>query len=81
MRCKSLFCLLILIASSALVLQAQNSNSELVQISPPTIRRTEPPSATATVDELEKRGDELPPGKRLSGRSRLLSGSSRQGPE
>ena len=59
MRCKSLFCLLILIASSALVLQAQNSNSELVQISPPTIGRTEPPSATATVEELERQGDEL----------------------
>lgn len=63
MRCKSLFCLLIflltLAASSASLLQAQNSNSELVQISPPTIRRTEPPSATATVEELEKRGDEL----------------------
>lgn len=59
MRGKSLFCLLILIASSALILQAQNSNSELVQINSPTIRRTEPPSATATVEELEKRGDEL----------------------
>jgi tetratricopeptide (TPR) repeat protein len=59
MRGKSLFCLLFLIASSALILQAQNSNSELVQINPPTIRRTEPPSATATIEELEKRGDEL----------------------
>jgi tetratricopeptide (TPR) repeat protein len=59
MRCKSLFCLLALAASSASLLKAQNSNSELVQISPPTTRRTAPPSATATTDELEKRGDEL----------------------
>ena len=59
MRGKSLFCLLTLVASSTSLLQAQKSNSELVQISPPTIRRTEPPSATATVDELESRGDEL----------------------
>jgi len=59
MGCKSLFGLLILIASSALVLQGQNSNSELVQISPPTLRRAEPPSATASIEELERRGDEL----------------------
>jgi tetratricopeptide (TPR) repeat protein len=30
-----------------------------VQVSPPTIRRAEPPPATDSVDELEKRGDEL----------------------
>src|SRR5579863_247512 len=63
MRCKSLLCLLVfllsLVASSVSLLQAQSSNSELVQISPPTTRRTAPPSTTATVEELEKRGDEL----------------------
>jgi tetratricopeptide (TPR) repeat protein len=31
----------------------------MVQVSPPIIRRAEPPAATATADELEKRGDEL----------------------
>jgi tetratricopeptide (TPR) repeat protein len=63
MRFESLFCLLVflltLAASSASLVQAQNSNSELVQISPPTTRRAAPPSAIATVEELEKRGDEL----------------------
>src|SRR5262250_36299 len=32
---------------------------EQIQVSPPEVRRTEPPSATASVAELEKRGDEL----------------------
>ena len=59
MRRLSLFCLLALIVFVASTLQAQSSNAELVQISPPTIRRAPPPSATATLDELEKRGDEL----------------------
>jgi tetratricopeptide (TPR) repeat protein len=58
MRYPSLFGLLIL-AISVPALQAQNSNSELVQISPPTIRRTEPPAPNLSVEELEKRGDEL----------------------
>jgi tetratricopeptide (TPR) repeat protein len=40
-------------------LQAQSSNAELVQISPPNLRRAAPPSATASLEELEKRGDEL----------------------
>ena len=63
MRCTSLFCLqvflLTLAVSSASLLQAQSSNSELVQISPPTTRRTAPPSATATVEDLEKRGGDF----------------------
>lgn len=61
MRPRSLFCLLTLIASAVCGVQAQSqpSNSELVQISPPTMRRAEPPSVTATAEELEKRGDEL----------------------
>jgi tetratricopeptide (TPR) repeat protein len=59
MRRLSLFCLLVLIVSAVSTLQAQSSNAELVQISPPTIRRAPPPSATATLVELEERGDEL----------------------
>jgi tetratricopeptide (TPR) repeat protein len=59
MRRLFLFCLPALIVFAVSTLQAQSSNPELVQISPPTIRRAPPPSATATLDELEKRGDEL----------------------
>jgi tetratricopeptide (TPR) repeat protein len=40
-------------------MQAQTSTSEQVQVSPPTVRRAEPPSKTASAEELEKRGDEL----------------------
>ena len=58
MRRLSLF-LLALIVSVVSTVQAQSSNPELVQISPPTIRRAVPPSATASLEELEKRGDEL----------------------
>jgi tetratricopeptide (TPR) repeat protein len=58
-RRQPLFCLLTLAIFSLPTLQAQNSTSELVQISPPTIRRAEPPAATASAEELEKRGDEL----------------------
>src|SRR5215467_4404605 len=32
---------------------------EQIQVSPPEVRRTEPPSAAASVAELEQRGDEL----------------------
>jgi tetratricopeptide (TPR) repeat protein len=59
MRRQSLFCLLILVIPLVATVQAQTSSPELVQISPPTFRRTQPPSATASVEELEKRGDEL----------------------
>jgi tetratricopeptide (TPR) repeat protein len=54
-----LLCLITLAISILPAVQAQTSNSELVQISPPTIRRAEPPAASATAGELEKRGDEL----------------------
>jgi tetratricopeptide (TPR) repeat protein len=54
-----LFCLLTLIASAVSIAQGQSSTPELVQVSPPTIRRTVAPAASATADELEKRGDEL----------------------
>ena len=53
------FCVLTLVLSFTSTMQAQSSPPELVQISPPTIRHAPPPSATATSEELEKRGDEL----------------------
>jgi tetratricopeptide (TPR) repeat protein len=53
------FCLLALAVSILQTVQAQTSTSELVQISPPSIRRAAPPAATASADELENRGDEL----------------------
>jgi tetratricopeptide (TPR) repeat protein len=59
MRYPSLFGLLILAISAVPPLQAQTSNTELVQISPPTIRRAEPPAPNASVEVLERRGDEL----------------------
>jgi len=59
MRHQFLFCLLVSIISAVSLVQAQTSNSELVQIGPPPMRRAEPPSALDTSEELEKRGDEL----------------------
>jgi tetratricopeptide (TPR) repeat protein len=59
MRRQPLFCLLIASLSVVSTVHAQYSNSELVQISPPTIRRAEPPPPSASLQELEKRGDEL----------------------
>jgi tetratricopeptide (TPR) repeat protein len=59
MRRQPLFCLLTLVVSAVSTVQAQSSTSEQVQISPPTIRRAQPPAATASAEELEKRGDEL----------------------
>jgi tetratricopeptide (TPR) repeat protein len=58
-RRQPLFCLLALSILALPTVQAQTSTSELVQISPPNIRRAEPPARTASADELEKRGDEL----------------------
>src|SRR5579864_8566778 len=58
MRRQPLVCLLTLVSALSTV-QAQTSNSELVQVSPPTIRRTPPPSTTSSIEELEKRADEL----------------------
>jgi tetratricopeptide (TPR) repeat protein len=57
--CLLMFCVLTLAISAVPTVQAQTSTSELVQISPPNIRRAEPPARTASVEELEKRGDEL----------------------
>jgi tetratricopeptide (TPR) repeat protein len=59
MRRQPLVCLLTLVVSALSTVHAQTSNPELVQVSPPTIRRTSPPSATSSIEELEKRGDEL----------------------
>jgi tetratricopeptide (TPR) repeat protein len=55
------FCLLTLVLSAVPTVPAQTSPPapELVQVSPPTLRRAEPPAVTASADELEKRGDEL----------------------
>jgi tetratricopeptide (TPR) repeat protein len=58
-RRRLLFCLLAVTILALPTVQAQTSTSELVQISPPTIRRAEPPARSASADELEKRGDEL----------------------
>jgi tetratricopeptide (TPR) repeat protein len=59
MHRQPLVCLFVLGFSLLAFGQDQGSTSELVQISPPPLRRAEPPSATATANELEKRGDEL----------------------
>jgi tetratricopeptide (TPR) repeat protein len=49
---------LVVLASPSLLL-AQVSPTEQVQIGPPPLRRAETPTATATAEDLEKRGDEL----------------------
>ncbi len=52
----------IVISSAAFAASAVSTrphSGEQVQISPPEIRRTEPPSANASVAELEQRGDTL----------------------
>jgi len=58
MRSRFLLCLLTLAWLATPAVAAQ-SNSELVQVMPPPLRRAEPPAPSATVEELEKRGDEL----------------------
>jgi tetratricopeptide (TPR) repeat protein len=60
-RHQAVLCALILAASAVSNLQGQSqpSTSELVQISPPTMRRAAPPAATSSPAELERRGDEL----------------------
>jgi tetratricopeptide (TPR) repeat protein len=56
---QSFLCFLTLAVSAVPAMRAQNSTSELVQVSPPTVRRAQPPAATASADELERRGDQL----------------------
>lgn len=58
MRRQSVFCLLTLALLSVSTLRAQ-SGSDQVQVSPPSMRRAEPPAPNATAEELEARGDEL----------------------
>jgi len=58
-RRQTFLCFLILAISVGPAVRAQTSTSEMVQISPPTVRRAEPPARTASAEELEKRGDEL----------------------
>src|SRR5579863_1477992 len=59
MRLYSLSCVLTLAAFAASPLQAQSLPTEQVQIGPPPMRRAEPPAPGASVEELEKRADEL----------------------
>ncbi len=42
-----------------LTLPAFSQNTEMVQVGPPPIRRAEPPAPSASVEELEGRGDQL----------------------
>lgn len=58
MRRPSWFCLLFLLAAIPAVSQEAPS-AEQVQVSPPTIQRVAPPSASATFDELNQSGDRL----------------------
>lgn len=51
-------CLVVLLISSTAAF-AQVSHSEQVQVAPPLVRAIEPPSAEATVEQLELQGDQL----------------------
>ncbi|MGC1371650.1 MAG: tetratricopeptide repeat protein [Candidatus Sulfotelmatobacter sp.] len=51
-------CLVVLLISSTAAF-AQVSHSEQVQVAPPLVRAIEPPSAEATVAQLEEQGDQL----------------------
>jgi len=50
---------LLAIVCATTVLQGQTPNREQVQITPPPVRTAEIPSASASAEELERRGDEL----------------------
>lgn len=52
------FSILALILSAGR-LAAQSSSSDQLQVSPPPIRRADPPSPTASAEELDRRADEL----------------------
>jgi tetratricopeptide (TPR) repeat protein len=47
------------VISSVSAASAQHPSSEQVQLTSPVVRRAEPPSASATAEELEQRADEL----------------------
>jgi len=51
--------LLFLAAFMSVVSVAAQSNPEQLQVAPPAMRKIEPPSVGATVQELEQQGDEL----------------------
>jgi tetratricopeptide (TPR) repeat protein len=59
MRRHCFFCLLIVSLAGFKVLAQVQPSAEQVQVSPPTIHRIEPPSPTATFDELNQSGDRL----------------------
>lgn len=58
MRRRSLLCLVSFVLCAVPCALSQNSTSGQVQVEPP-IKRADPPSATASVQELVDRGDEL----------------------
>ncbi|MBZ5598287.1 MAG: tetratricopeptide repeat protein [Acidobacteriia bacterium] len=59
MRAWPLLRMLALVALASPSLMAQVSPADQVQIGPPALRRAEPPTASASAEELEKRGDDL----------------------
>jgi tetratricopeptide (TPR) repeat protein len=56
---QSLLCLLVALICAGPSPMAQVHSAEQVQVSPPPLRRAEPPAPDATVTELEQRGDTL----------------------
>lgn len=59
MRARPWLRLVVLVALACPSLLAQVSPADQVQIGPPPLRRAEPPAATASAEDLEKRGDDL----------------------
>ncbi|MBZ5718825.1 MAG: tetratricopeptide repeat protein [Acidobacteriia bacterium] len=57
MRRQLVFLVLAVVLCAAPLLPGQTSPSEQVQVGPPPVRRAEAPSASATVEELEQKGD------------------------
>jgi tetratricopeptide (TPR) repeat protein len=51
--------LLVLLLNFLLTLPSFSQNTEMVQVGPPPVRRAEPPAASASVEELEGRGDQF----------------------
>lgn len=53
-------CVVVVLAQLALLgVPAQSQNNEMVQVGPPPMHRAEPPSPSASAQELEQRGDAL----------------------
>jgi|SRR5882672_23771 len=60
MRSSSLLCVMALtLAVAPLLAQSSSSSSEQLQVGPPPIRRAEPPTQSASIEDLESRGDAL----------------------